>query len=119
MEKHVLVVDDNLLVLCVVADILEEMGLYTYRAGDGTEAIAILETAAPVDLVITDVIMHEVSGVDVFRAARRRAPSVPVVFITGYPADLLADIRSEARMKIVYKPFSIADLQIAVAAVMA
>jgi CheY-like chemotaxis protein len=119
MKKLALVVDDNALVLSVVADTLEEMGLQTYRARDGTEAVAILRSPLPIDVVVTDVVMHEVSGVDVFRAARNRSPHLPVVFVTGYSADLLQDIRPDALTKVVDKPFTIEQFSAALRAVMA
>jgi CheY-like chemotaxis protein len=119
MKKHALVVDDNLLVLTVVGDMLEQMGFQTYRARDGTEAISLLGMALPIALVVTDVLMHDVSGLDVFHAARRRSKWMPVVFVTAYPADLLTDIQNSARVRVVDKPFSFDDLQSAVQTVMA
>jgi CheY-like chemotaxis protein len=119
MKKRALVVDDNALVLGVVAELLEEMGFQTYRARDGAEALTILRTPLPIDVVVTDVVMHEVSGVDVFHAARLRSPRLPVVFITGYSADLLQKIPADGLTEMVGKPFTTERLSAALRAVMA
>jgi CheY-like chemotaxis protein len=120
MPKHALVVDDNGLVLSVIVDMLHEMGLHAYSAKDGLEAIALLRTAAPIDIVVTDVVMSKISGWEVFTAARDRSPSMPVIFVTDFiPQTLSRSIGRDARAEVVDKPFTLEQLETAVNTLMA
>jgi CheY-like chemotaxis protein len=120
MSQYVLVVDDEELIVTVVADMLETAGFEAHRAVGGMEALAVLDSSAAVDVIVTDVLMPDATGLDVFDAARRRCAQMPVVYVTGYMPDPLRDrLRRDTRTEIVYKPFHMKGLLEAVRAVMA
>jgi len=79
----VLIADDELNLCQVVSTVLRKEGYRVLVAKDGEEALALL-AADRVDLVLTDVIMRKVSGVELLRHVRDRYPATPVVMMTAY-----------------------------------
>jgi EAL domain-containing protein (putative c-di-GMP-specific phosphodiesterase class I) len=79
------VVDDDLLLLEVYADLLTEAGYDVEVAAGAVAAQRHLE-GPPFDVVLTDIVMPDASGLEVLRAARRRDLDVPVILITGSPS---------------------------------
>jgi len=78
----VLLVDDDPLVNDMVRLHLESVGHVVTSARHGGEGLNALE-AAPVDLVITDILMPEVEGIEFVMAIRRKGLDVPVLAMTG------------------------------------
>jgi len=83
---RILVVDDDLGVCHSLRDLLTEEGCVVLVAGDGREALERLETTS-VDLVLSDVVMPDVDGYQLFRAVRERHPETPVVLMTAFHFD--------------------------------
>ena len=86
--KTVLVVDDDPDACEFLATVLQDNGIGAATAKDGSEAIAMIEQAAP-DLVTLDITMPEKSGVAVYRKLKEddRLKSIPVIIITGVSDD--------------------------------
>src|SRR6516162_1528100 len=84
---HILVVDDDTDVRWIIAQDLQEMGCVVMEAESGRAALAILERGTPCDLMVTDLVMPGLSGLDTLRLARRSRPDLKVLFASGY-ADL-------------------------------
>ncbi len=84
-RARILVVDDEELIRDLLKMVLMDEGYTVVTATDGEEAIQRLESS-PFDLVITDLVMPKVNGVEVLRAAKRIDPNYPVMVITGYPS---------------------------------
>jgi CheY-like chemotaxis protein len=82
---RVLVVDDDLGVCRSLRDLLMAEGCEVLVASDGLRALEVLERA-PVDAVISDVVMPDLDGYDLFMEVRRRG-STPVILMTGYYYD--------------------------------
>jgi len=111
MSKNVLVVDDDPLGLDVLAEIFDGLGFQTISAASGREATTILESSTSIDLVVTDVNMPEITGLDVFEAARRRDAHLPVVYITGFiPKPLQRVLADASRTVVLQKPFELSAL---------
>jgi DNA-binding NtrC family response regulator len=83
MNKRVLVVDDDESLRRVTQVQLEQAGFETRTAGDGTEALRILQKS-PADLVITDLKMPGMPGMELLRRIRADHPDVVVVMITAF-----------------------------------
>lgn len=83
MAKKVLVVDDQESMREMLADLLDMMGLEPQTVGSGAEALEEL-TAGLVDLVITDLNMPQMDGMELMKAIKSDHPELPVVVITGY-----------------------------------
>lgn len=100
MKKKILCVEDEPCLRTDIADELRDAGYDVTEAGDGQEALAVLETLTP-DLVLCDITMPGLSGFDVLSEVRVRRPDladVPFVFLTALAgrADVIAGKRAGA-----------------------
>jgi len=84
-KESILVVDDALSTLEVLERNLKTEHYQVFTASSVPEAIRVLE-ATPVDLVVTDLKMPEVSGIDLVRHVRENLKDTEVIMITGYPS---------------------------------
>ena len=76
-------------------------------------------TEGPIDLMLSDIVMPDASGTDVARVLAGERPSMRVLFMSAYPADLLVEQgRIERGTKTLVKPFDGRELAVAVAAVL-
>jgi DNA-binding NtrC family response regulator len=100
-----LVVDDDLLVRDVVAQVLETSGYATATAHDADEAIRLLAEHS-FDLMITDVKMPGRDGCELGREAKRACPHMRVIYITGYSEG----VRKVRHGVVIEKPVRAADL---------
>ncbi len=82
---RVLVVDDDIGVCRSIRDLLAEEGSEVIMASGGLEALKVLDRVA-VDLVVSDVVMPDLDGYDLFMEVKRRGPT-PVLLMTGYYYD--------------------------------
>lgn len=111
-QKRVLVVDDEPLVRMLVVDAVEDLGLQSLEAGDGPQALEVLRSPTPIDLLITDVgLPNGMNGRQVADAARELRPGFKVMFITGYAENaVLAPDQLGAGMQVLTKPFDMSVL---------
>ena len=80
---RVMLVDDEGLVCRVVGEALAEAGFDVLSAELGSEALALLDREAP-DVLVCDLSMPGMDGLDLFREARRLRPQLPAILLTGY-----------------------------------
>ena len=80
----ILLVDDDPLIALVTAGMLTDLGHDVIETQSGAEAVAVLRGEQPVDLMITDFEMPEMTGLQLARVARRLRPGLPILLITGY-----------------------------------
>ncbi|WP_268988807.1 PAS domain S-box protein [Stutzerimonas stutzeri] len=111
-DEIVLVVDDEPAVRMLVVEILQELGYRVLQAADGNEGLRILQSGAPIALLVTDVgLPGGMNGRQLADAARQRDPLLNVLFITGYAESaVMGSGQLEPGMRIVTKPFSIDTL---------
>ncbi len=89
--ETILLVEDEYLVRRVVTSILRKNGYTVLDAGSGPEALAIFERyQAPIDLLITDVVMPEVNGRQLADMITARQPGLAVIYMSGYTKDIIA-----------------------------
>ena len=75
-----------------LAESIEMLNYGVVTAVNGQEALTILDQHGPeIALVLSDLVMPEMGGQALFQAVRRRAPTLPVVMLSGYP--LQADLQ--------------------------
>ncbi|MGA0603236.1 PAS domain S-box protein [Caulobacter sp. KR2-114] len=109
--ESVLLVEDDPQVRVLVRTVLEELGYRATEAVDSRQALAILDTAGPLNLLITDVGLPGMNGRQLAEIARARRPDLPVLFMTGYAAG--AAERSAflmPGMQMISKPFALETL---------
>ena len=102
-----LVADDEPLVRQLVCTVLARQGWRTVEASDGVEALG-LDIDEQVDLLVTDYEMPTITGLELARAIRQRAPYVPVLVISGLPVS--AEISRDLGYRFLPKPFELDEL---------
>ena len=84
MRKHrILLVDDDPFILEGLGADLENQGFKVTKAGSGDQAVELLASTA-FDLVMTDLVMENVDGIQVLKKAKELQPDTMVIIITGY-----------------------------------
>jgi signal transduction histidine kinase/CheY-like chemotaxis protein len=110
-KTHILVVDDDPDVRWIISEDLREIGYLVTEADSGSAALAILERDDPCDLMIADLVMNGLTGVDTVRLARRTRPDLKVLFCSGY-ADMSRfeeEIIGETLLKKPFGPDTLAE----------
>lgn len=79
---RILVIDDNPLVRATLRSILDAAGYEVVLASDGQAGLAEFRRQ-PSDLVITDIVMPEIEGIETIRQLRGLAPKLPILAISG------------------------------------
>lgn len=112
LDVSVLLVEDDDNVRRFVSRGLRRRGCTVHDFDAGTAALAWLDAApSPPDLLVTDVVMPDMNGKEVAEAVERRSPGLPVLFVSGYTADIVArhGVLEHGRT-LLEKPFGIKDL---------
>ena len=103
----VLIAEDERSLRRLSATVLNQAGYRTLEASDGQQALDMFTTHEPsVVMVVTDVVMPRMGGIELARRLRESQPSLPILFVTGYveQGDKLLD--SAAGAQVLLKPFS-------------
>jgi two-component system, cell cycle sensor histidine kinase and response regulator CckA len=105
---RVLVAEDEPQVRAVAVRTLNGAGFEVLEASDGARALALFKARSrPIDVLVTDVLMPELSGPELARAVRRLDPDIGVVFMSGYSEAMLSTAASEfAGAAFLAKPFA-------------
>ena len=111
--KKVLVIDDEEIIRNKLKKLIEKEGFETLTAADGKEGLEIFHKEQP-GLVITDITMPEVDGMEVLHTVKRTDPNCEVVLITGY-GDFETSIKAlrEGVLDYLKKPIDLDQLLIA------
>ena len=111
-----LVIDDSQEILTAIHKYLKQKNYEVATAADGLEGLKLLKsTEGGFDLVITDLVMPNVSGVGVIAILKKQFPGIPVVAITGYceqPEALALEANADLVLE---KPFNLDDLEQSIA----
>ena len=111
--KTILLVEDNDLVRAFADGLLADLGYEVVSVGSADDALAQLARRT-FDLVLSDIVMPGMSGIELARSVSADSPRLPVLLATGYSDDLLKGAAAEFR--VISKPYGPAELAEAVAA---
>jgi len=122
----ILIVDDDPVVRTIIRILLERAGHRVVAAGDGRNGLAIFEADA-FDLVLLDIFMPGMDGIETMRSVHRRQPHLPIVVISGNPVlsdsgkapDFLTMAVKLGAVRSLQKPFTPAALLDTVASCLA
>jgi two-component system cell cycle sensor histidine kinase/response regulator CckA len=109
--ETVLVVEDEEALRCLVVDLLTHLGYRLLAASSGKEALSLAQRSGNIDLLVTDVEMPEMTGLELAAKVLESRPNLKVIFISGYAGGgvtVVESFKPEAVM--VHKPFSIKTL---------
>ncbi len=113
--NRILVIDDEDVIRMLVVEILESAGYEVTSAESAEVALELLEQAE-FDLVVSDIVMPGLSGLELLESVRSRVASLPVVLVTGAGTyDTLSQALTRGAAGLVTKPFAHSELQLAVA----
>ena len=108
---QVLVVDDDVTSRAAMRRVLERAGFTVIVAEDGEDALRLLErTHVPVDLLLTDVAMPGMNGDQLAERVRGRWRELPVLFVSGEPANRRLAEALPGRTAFLAKPFLPSEL---------
>jgi len=111
--ETVLLAEDQVSIRNTLREFLESKGYKVLEAQDGSEALDLARHhPGPVDVLVTDVIMPQIRGLEVAKRVTQLHPDICVIFMSGYSEDALLDSRllSEGSMTLIQKPFDPEDL---------
>ena len=110
--RSILVVDDAAVVRRLAFRLLAEAGYRVFEAGSAAEALEVLSMASGhVEVVLIDVVMPEVNGVDLARMVLEVAPTTRIVFMSAFPAEVLVqEGLRDPQVQFLAKPFTREEL---------
>lgn len=111
-SETILVADDEEALRNLSRDVLEALGYTVILAENGEQAIELYkENDGSIDLLLLDVVMPIVGGVEVYKSLRNLGSQTPVVFMTGYSSEVLDDSKAEALdlsfLPVIQKPYTL------------
>ncbi len=106
----IVVVDDELEVRSIVAEFLEDFGYRVLQADGSAEALRLLDSHPDTRLIISDIRMPDMSGLELAEIATQRHRNLKVILISGY------FIAQQVNRRFLRKPFRMSDLEAAVRA---
>jgi signal transduction histidine kinase/CheY-like chemotaxis protein len=106
-EATILVVDDDKDVRHLAVSCLETLGYQVVAADGGHAAVEIAASEARIDLVLIDIAMPEITGVEAMEAILAKRPGVPFLYMTGYVGPTRLD---PSEHRVLKKPFTIGEL---------
>jgi two-component system response regulator AtoC len=117
--KRILVVDDEAKMRRILELSLKNMGHEVAQAGDGVEALAALDTT-PFDLVLTDLRMPRMDGIELLRKLRERGEETPVIVLTAYGTiETAVEAMKCGASDYIIRPFEIETVELAVSRALA
>jgi putative nucleotidyltransferase with HDIG domain len=109
-NTRLLIVDDEKSICDILSQYLQRLKYRVTTANSGEKAIQVLE-GGDVDLVLTDIKMPGISGVDLLKWIRERSPGVPVLMTTGYPTlDTAIEALKLGAFDYLTKPFHLEEI---------
>lgn len=106
---RILLAEDEDAMRGYLARALEKAGYSVVAVDRGTAAIPMLE-AEHFDLLLSDIVMPEMDGIELAQRCNEISPATKVMFITGFAAVTLKASRDQPQAKVLSKPFHLRDL---------
>lgn len=108
-HKRILLAEDDEAMRTYLERALNQAGYDVDAVDRGTEAIPLLENAE-YDLLLSDIVMPEMDGIELAQRCNEISPATKVMFITGFAAVTLKASREQPHAKVLSKPFHLRDL---------
>ncbi len=111
LATSILVTDDNLTTLKTLSAGLEEMGYQVTTAADGREALALIKEQ-PVNVVIADIKLPDISGLEILEVTKELYPEAAVIMITGHASiETAVDAINAGAYAYILKPVAMNELE--------
>lgn len=113
-KENILIVDDNYDMLELLQRNLKSFNFHAYKASSVNEAIEVLKSTS-IDLLITDLQMPEINGIELIKYTSEHFPSIPKLVITGFPSvDTAINAVKSGALDYLIKPFTSEELKKAI-----
>jgi len=113
--ETVLIVEDVPAVRAFIAAVLQDLDYHILQAGDGAEALPIIDSGTGIDLLLTDVGLPGMNGRQLAEYARGKRPELKILFVSGYAENIAARTSLlSAGMDMISKPFTVDALALKV-----
>jgi CheY-like chemotaxis protein len=109
-RPKLMIVDDDPEVRIVVAEFLEEFGYRVLQADGGAQALELLGETPDLRMIITDIRMPDMSGIELANIATQRRNNLKIILISGY------FVSQQVNRRFLRKPFRMKELELAVRA---
>jgi len=110
-KKRILIIDDDHSMRLALSESLESCGYETEASEDGYEALNLFRKKR-FDLVLTDMRMPKMTGIDVLKSVKNMSPDIPVILLTAYgTVGTAVEAMKEGAAEFIMKPFSLDDLE--------
>ena len=109
-QPSLLVVDDELLIRDLLYDFFSDQGWTIAVAENGEKALDILKSRK-IDLILSDIKMPEMDGLELTARVHEQYPQIPVVLMTGEGSFEEGDPRASRVATVLSKPFGLDDLE--------
>lgn len=111
-KATILIVEDDPDVLATLADQVRSFGYDVREAPDAESALLVLRSAETIDLVITDMQLPGMSGIDLIGEVQRALPAVPVIMLTGHcSVESFIETQNRGVFEYINKPVRAAELR--------
>lgn len=108
---RILLVDDEDVIVIMLSKLLKNEGYDVVGIQDGNKAVDLLKSEEEFDLLISDIRMRPVNGMELLKLARKERPSMAVVMVTGYDLDrVAAEALKMGAFEYLAKPFKLKKL---------
>ncbi len=108
---RLLIIDDNKEILTALTDFLNKKKYDVVSASDGLDGLKLIETEQQgFDLIITDLVMPNISGVGLISIIKKKFPDLPVIAITGWGEHPEALATEAQANRVLEKPFDLSEL---------
>jgi len=112
-EKSVLIIDDDVDIREFIATALSEFGFITYTAEDGLAGLTSFQSNS-IDMVITDIYMPKMNGIELIQKLHRMNPDVKILAMSGdarnYNHEALNWAEAAGAFEVIDKPFELTQL---------
>ncbi|MEW5993511.1 MAG: response regulator [Candidatus Zixiibacteriota bacterium] len=109
-KARVLAIDDQTVILDLISAMCQSLGFEAQTAVSGEEGVR-LASQSSFDIVLTDLAMPDISGLEVARRIRHLHPQVPIILVTGYEVNTSqSELEAAGITEVLYKPFRIEQL---------
>ena len=106
----VLAIDDQAVILDLISAMCQSLGYQVQTASSGTEGVR-LAASNRFDIVLTDLAMPDLTGLEVARQIRKLQPEIPIILVTGWEAGLdQTEVETAGITEVLLKPFRIEQL---------
>ena len=111
LRTKVLVIDDQVGIRALLAEVFNVFGYEVIEAGNGSEGLEVMDKSQP-DIILLDMKMPGLSGIETLRLIRARNHHVPIILVTAYQEnDMMAEADKLGVTARLVKPFDIEELQ--------